>query len=137
MIGDWTQKDLLPALKGQAGISGIRAFFATFSANANANSSNLRALETLLVEGLWGEPELKERLIVMQKRGEEQFRELVEAGIQAGTARPDVDIDAIALMSSTALRGATYRWLLEDDFDLPAALNAFGDVLEVMLRIDS
>lgn len=135
MVDDWTEKDLQPALKKRTGIKGIRAFFAAFGDNANANSTNLKALETFVFEGLWGEPELKERLIALQKRGHEQFRELIEGGIEDGTVRPDVDVDSIALLASTALRGATYRWLLEDDFDLRAALAKFSDVLEDLLRV--
>jgi AcrR family transcriptional regulator len=134
MITDWTQRALRPSLERRTGIEGIRAFYAAFCRNASANSSNLRALESLMFEGLWGEPELKERLGVVEKDGHAQFRDLVQSGIRAGTVRADVDADAIALMTASSLRGATYRWLLEDDFDLCATLQTFGDVLEDFLR---
>jgi AcrR family transcriptional regulator len=134
MIDVWMQGSLLPAVASQTGIAGIRAFFAEFCANARANSSNLKALESLMFEGLLGEPELKERLITMQKHGEEIFTGLVRGGLENGTVRPDADPDAVALLASAALRGATYWWLLDDDFDICAALTAFGDALETMLR---
>jgi AcrR family transcriptional regulator len=134
MIDVWMQSALLPAVAHETGIPGIRAFFAEFCANARANSSNLRALESLMFEGLWGEPEFKERLIIMQKRGQELFGDLIRGGIKNGTVRPDADADAIALMASAALRGVTYFWLLEEDFDICAALNSFGGVLEALLR---
>jgi hypothetical protein len=37
-------------------------------------------------------------------------------------------------MASTALRGATYLWLLDEDYDICGTLNSFGDVLEALLR---
>jgi len=134
MINDWTQRALAPSLERKSGIEGIRAFYDAFCANATANSSILRALESLMFEGLWGEPELKDRLAVVQQQGQEQFRDLVESGIKAGAVRPDVDADAVALMAATSLRGATYCWLLDDAFDLCATLRSFGDVLEDYLR---
>jgi AcrR family transcriptional regulator len=133
MIDVWMQGSVLPAVAHETGIVGIRAFLGAFCANATANSSNLRALESLMFEGLWGEPEFKERLVVLQKHGHELFRDLVQGGIKNGTVRPDADADAIALMASTALRGATYLWLLEENYDICSTLNAFGDVLEVLL----
>jgi AcrR family transcriptional regulator len=134
MINDWTQRALAPSLERKTGIEGLRAFYDAFCRNATANSSNLRALESLMFEGLWGEAELQERLVVVQRHGQEQFRDLVESGIKAGTVRPDVDADAVALMAATSLRGATYCWLLDADFDLCATLRSFGDVLEDYLR---
>jgi AcrR family transcriptional regulator len=134
MIEVWMQGSLRSAIANKTGIDGIRAFFGAFCANATANSSNLRALESLMFEGLWGEPEFKERLVIVQKHGQEVFRDLVHGGQKAGTARPDVDAEAIAVMASTALRGATYLWLLEEDYDICATLETFADVLEVVLR---
>jgi AcrR family transcriptional regulator len=134
MINNWMERELLPAVANQNGIEGIRAFFGAFCANATANSNNLRALESLMFEGLWGEPELKERLIVVQQHGQERFLDLIQNGIKAGTVRAPVDANAIALMAGMALRGATYCWLLDEDFDLCAALNSFGDVLEAVLQ---
>lgn len=133
MIDVWMKGSVEPAVAHETGIAGIRAFLAAFSANATANSSNLRALESLMFEGLWGEPEFKERLVVLQKNGQDMFRDLVQGGIKNGTVRPDADAEAIALMASTALRGTTYLWLLEEDYDISSALNAFGDVLEALL----
>lgn len=134
MVSNWMEHELLPAVGSKTGIEGIRAFFAAFSANAAANSSNLRALESLMFEGLWGEPELKERLTVMQRHGQEHFFKLIKGGIEAGTVQPQADAAAIALMTSLALRGATYCWLLDEDFDLRGALNKFGDVLGELLQ---
>lgn len=133
MIEVWMQGSLQTAIANRTGIYGIRAFFAAFCANATANSSNLKALESLMFEGLWGEPEFKERLVIVQRHGQEMFRDLVQGGQKAGTVRPDVDADAIAIMTSTALRGATYLWLLQEDYDICATLEAFADVLEVLL----
>lgn len=133
MIDDWTQTALAPSMGSLSGIAGIRAFFGAFSANAAAHSSNLRALESLMFEGLWGEPEFKERLAKVQRYGDEHFKELITKGVNAGEIRADADADAVALMASAALRGATYRWLLEDDFDLGVALTGFGDVIEMLL----
>jgi AcrR family transcriptional regulator len=134
MIDVWMQGTLLPAVSRQTGIPGIRAFFAAFCGNARANSSNLKALESLMFEGLWGEAEIKERLATVQKRGPEVFSDLIQGGVRNGTIRPDIDADAVALMASAALRGATYWWLLDDDFDICDAMTAFGDVLEALLR---
>ena len=63
-----------------------------------------------MFEGLWGEPELKERLVIVRSTGQERFRHLIEDGIAEGTVRPDADADAIVLMASSALRGAMYQW---------------------------
>lgn len=134
MIDNWMERELFPAVAGKTGIAAIRAFLDAFCANARANSSNLRALESLMFEGLWGEPDLKERLTIVQQHGQERFHDLIQGGIEAGTVRPQVDADAIALMASNALRGATYCWLLDDDFDLCSALSSFGDVLEPLLE---
>jgi len=134
MIDVWMQNAVHPAVASETGIKGIRAFLAAFCANATANSSNLKALESLMFEGLWGEPEFKERLIIVHNQGLELFRGLVQGGIKNGTVRQDADADAVALMASTALRGATYLWLLEENFDICGTLNSFGDVLEALLR---
>jgi AcrR family transcriptional regulator len=133
MIDDWLLT-LVPALGDKTGVAGIRASYDAFCANARANATNLRALESLMFEGLWGEPELRERLSAHQANAQAQYREIVERGLADGSVRPVADADAVALMASAALRGATYRWLLEDDFDLCGALTAFADVLEVLLR---
>ena len=134
MIDVWMQGELLPAVANETGVAGIRRFFAAFCANARANSSNLRALESLMFEGLWGEAEVRERLTIIQQRGQELFCDLIHAGLKDGSVRPDVNVEAISLMASTALRGATYQWLLEEDFDICAAVSSFGDVLESLLR---
>lgn len=87
-----------------------------------------------MFEGLWGEAEVRERLTIIQQRGQELFCDLIHAGLKDGSVRPDVNVEAISLMASTALRGATYQWLLEEDFDICAAVSSFGDVLESLLR---
>lgn len=134
MIDDWLRLTLVPALGDKTGVAGIRASYEAFCANAAANTTTLRALESLMFEGLWGEPELKQRLSAHQRNAQAQYREMLERGVQDGSVHLAVDADAVALIASAALRGATYRWLLEDDFDLCGALQAFADVLEALIR---
>lgn len=134
VISDWSDNALAPAVGRQTGLQGIRAFLTAFAANVNTNSTTLRALESLMFEGLWAEQEFKDRLGEVQRKGQEQFRKLVQGGIENGTIRDDVDADGVAMMVSSALRGATYRWLLEDDFDLSVALNEIAVVLDTTLR---
>ena len=100
MIDVWMQGELLPAVANETGVAGIRRFFAAFCANARANSSNLRALESLMFEGLWGEAEVRERLTIIQQRGQELFCDLIHAGLKDGSVRPDVNVEAISLMAS-------------------------------------
>jgi len=94
----------------------------------------LRAFLTILFEAVGPVPALRPHVTTWLARLEQATRDALEAGIADGSARTDADVDAVVAELATHSIGPVYRWLLADDYDLRAELQAWRTRLRAALE---
>jgi hypothetical protein len=99
----------------------------------------MQALYALTFQSLLPTPILRERMIDIHRAWRQHIRNMVAAGIEAGSVRPDADPDEVAGYVVAGLRGAPFQWLLDpDEFDIDAALGALIKMVKIALApVDS
>lgn len=134
MTMDWTIRELQPALADRIGLDGIRALIDVTRAAIRRNPTNVRALYTLMFEAVLGIPVLEQRVRSFHMSQRQMYRDILRHGIEAGQVRREIDVDGTASLIISLIRGASYQWLLEPDFDIDAAMASITDVLDRLLR---
>ena len=113
----------------RAGAEALRAVAASHRAAVEQSPQGVRALYMLFFESLIDMPELRVTLGQLDQKLRENAGNFVRSGIAQGITRPDVDVEAQAVLFLAVLRGITLQWLVAPDaIDLPrvyAALDAW------------
>ena len=134
MTVGWTQREVLPVIAGQVGIDAIRAIIDTTRMAVRRNPTNVRALYALMFEAVLGVSVLQEHVRAFHADQRQRYRDVLTQGVEAGTVRADIDVDEVASLIISLIRGASYQWLLEPGFDLDAALVLLVDVIEERVK---
>jgi len=79
----------------------------------------IRAMYMLMFESLIDAPTLRKEFAALDVRLRAGNEKLIQAGIEQGTLRSDIDVPAQALLALALLRGITMQWMVAPDaFDL-------------------
>lgn len=133
MTVTWTEREVQPAITGRVGTDAIRAILETTRLAVRRNPTNVRALYALMFEAVLGVSVLQDQVRAFHDDQRRMYRLVLTQGIEAGTVRPDIELDVVASLIISLIRGASYQWLLEPSFDLDAALGNIEDVIERLL----
>jgi AcrR family transcriptional regulator len=121
-VDEWSEVRVLPTLGDSTGASALGIVIEALRASARRDPTRLRALYILMFEAVIGADVLMKR---MQQEHERQFglyRDMIQRGIDSGTVRASIDASEMAYLVITLIRGTAYQWLLNEAFDLDAAL---------------
>jgi AcrR family transcriptional regulator len=115
MLERWGQRSLRPATSGRVGSDALCAAVDAVREQARNHPVELKAFFLLLFEALGPLPEMRPRFAEVHRQQREGLTRWIQAGIAAGTVRPDVDAEAQAGLFLAAFRGAVYQWLLDPE----------------------
>ena len=112
----------------------IRALLDVTRDAIRRNPTNVRALYVLMFEAVLGVDVLVERVRAFHESQRAMYHTILAEGIEAGVVRAETDIDEAASMIISLIRGASYQWLLESNYDLDHGLTVVEDTLDRLLR---
>jgi AcrR family transcriptional regulator len=128
MISEWHEREVAPLLATSSGAASLHLIVDGIRTSAGRDAPALRALYTLMFEGLKPAPRgLHQRIQAVHRNQRALLAETVARGIADGSIAAGADPEATALLIASALRGAAYQWLLDDDFDFNRALRALAE----------
>jgi AcrR family transcriptional regulator len=113
MFAHWGTERLAPAVGQRVGIEGVHAAIDATRAAMRQSPERLRAFYSLLFESLGPLPTLRPKVAAFHRRQRAGLAGLITAGMHAGTVRADVDVGTQAALVLSALRGASYQWLID------------------------
>jgi AcrR family transcriptional regulator len=124
-IIDGFGRALMRAEHHDQGLDRLLGTVAFYFQRARSDPVGARALVVLLGEGLNNEL-VADRLAELNARSAGAFEADLAAAVAAGEVRPDIDVEAQAILILATLRGAVSQWLLAPDaIDLGAISAAF------------
>ncbi|MBI2765783.1 MAG: TetR/AcrR family transcriptional regulator [Chloroflexi bacterium] len=127
MISEWHEREVAPLLAKSSGAASLHVIVDGIRMSAKRDAPALRALYTLMFEGLKPAPRgLHERMQAVHRNQRSLIAETVARGLADGSIAAGADPEAAALLIAGALRGAAYQWLLDDEFDFDRALGALA-----------
>lgn len=136
MVSDWMTDDILPAFQGQSGVDSVLVLVRGIRGSAAHDPTAMRALYTLMFEGLKPEPAiLHERMAEIHRGGRLRMEDALNRGIAEGNVHPSVDARTTSQLVMAALRGSAYQWLLDGSFDFDGTLRALEMHIERTLRV--
>lgn len=115
VFSHWGHESLAPAVEGRVGVEALHAAIETTRASMHAAPEKLRAFYALLFESLGPLEALRPKVAEFHRRQRAGVAAWIAAGIEAGTVRPDVDVATQAALFMSALRGASYQWLIDPE----------------------
>jgi AcrR family transcriptional regulator len=135
MVVEWKEHELHDAIGEAVGADGIGIVINGVRESIAKSPSLMRALYVLMFEALLPVPILRDRMTELHRALRRDMTAMIEAGMAAGAVRSGIDPGAVAAMVVSALRGASYQWLLDpDDFDIDAQLRALDATARAHLR---
>ena len=121
LFEQWGVESVAPAVGERVGIEAINAAIDAMLEVITKKPERLRAFYGLLFQAAGPLPALRPKVIEFHRRQRATAERWIRAGIKRGSVRADVDPRKQAALFMSAIRGASYLWLLDpDSFDLNA-----------------
>lgn len=137
MLAHWGTDRLAPRLEGRVGIEALHAVIEALRRSLHAAPEKLRAFYALLFESLGPMEALRPHVAEFHRRQRARVAEWIAAGIAAGTVRADVDPARQAALFISAIRGASYQWLIDPEHvDIDAIYDEIKQTVTRTLRKD-
>jgi AcrR family transcriptional regulator len=119
-----------PATEGRAALGALLATADTYLDEIVVREERMRALYVLMGEALGPVREINEVFAELNKGFRESARQLIQAGMDAGEIRHDLDANAEAGLFVGMLRGVALQWIADPGcFDLDAVGTSLKDAL--------
>ena len=118
MIHRWGTDVREPAVEARTGTAALAATARAHRQALEHSAPATRALYMLFFESLIDAPELRANLAQLDEHLRRSTERMLQAAVEAGTARADLDVAAHAALFLAALRGITLQWMMD-----PAALD--------------
>lgn len=115
LINDWAAVQLGPTLDPQSSLDGVTLMLAEIRDSVNRDPSMVRALYALMFEAIHI-PALHDDMVLLHERLRRRVADAISGAISQRHVRADVDPEAFARLVVSALRGASYQWLLDPNF---------------------
>lgn len=134
MLNRWGT-ERIAQLEDRTGADALRTIADAHRKVLENNPDAIRAMYMLMFESLIEAPELRKEFAALDVRLRAGNEKLLDAGIEQGTVRADIDVSANALLSLALLRGITLQWMVEPEaVDLPRIYAALEELLERGLK---
>ena len=115
IFAHWDSSRLSPAVEGRVGVEALHAAIEATRQAMHAAPERLRAFYALLFESLGPLGALRPKVAEFHRRQRAAVAGWIEAGIRAGNVPPEVDAATQAALFMSALRGASYQWLIDPE----------------------
>jgi len=113
MFDRFGAETLAPAVGARVGLDAINAAIDAMLAVIDHAPDRLRAFYGLLFQAAGPLPALRQKVVAFHRRQRRAVERWIRAGIERGEVRADVDPRAQAALLMSAIRGASYLWLLD------------------------
>jgi AcrR family transcriptional regulator len=111
-IGEEWLAELRQAVAGTSGVDTIHAAVDAHCRFLLDSPDRIRAFYVLWFESVGPDPALRDVITRAHQRRQRDVEEWIRGGIEAGTVRPDVDVQAVAEQFCAAIIGIVYTWLV-------------------------
>jgi AcrR family transcriptional regulator len=111
-IGEEWLGELQQAVAGTTGVDTIHAAVDAHCRFLLDSPERIRAFYILWFESVGPDPALREVIAGAHQRRQRDVEEWIRAGVEAGTVRPDVDVQSVAEQFCAAIIGIVYTWLV-------------------------
>jgi AcrR family transcriptional regulator len=111
-IGEEWLAELQQAVAGTSGVDTIHAAVDAHSRFLLDSPDRIRAFYILWFESVGPDPALRDVITRAHQRRQRDVEEWISGGIEAGSARADVDVRAVAEQFCAAIIGIVYTWLV-------------------------
>lgn len=119
--GRFYQDQVQPVIEGKSAIDALCATVDTYLNELVIREERMRALYVLMGEALGPVTEINPVFVELNRGFRSAARSRIQAGIDAGEIRPDVDPDAEAAAFIGMLRGVAVQWVADRGcFDIEA-----------------
>jgi len=118
MMHSWGTNVRNPAVEARTGSAALAATAQAHRQALEQSAPGMRALYMLFFESLIDAPELRTNFAQLDEHLRQSTERMLQAAVEAGTARADLDVRAHAALFLAALRGITLQWMMD-----PAALD--------------
>jgi AcrR family transcriptional regulator len=112
MIGEEWLAELQQAVAGTSGVDTVHAAVDAHCRFLLDSPDRIRAFYILWFESVGPDPALRDVITRAHERRQRDVEAWIRGGIEAGTARPDVDVPTIAEQFCAAIIGIVYTWLV-------------------------
>lgn len=121
---------LQPAMAGSTGIEAITATTDVYLRELVVREERMRTLYVLMGEALGPVPSIGQVFAELNRGFRELVRRLIEAGVESGEIRSDLDPEAEAGLIVGMLRGVALQWITDPGcFDLDAVATSSKDAI--------
>jgi AcrR family transcriptional regulator len=111
-IGEEWLSELQQAVAGTCGVDTIHAAVDAHCRFLLDSPDRIRAFYILWFESVGPDPALRDVITRAHQRRQRDVEEWIRSGIEAGSARSDVDVRAVAEQFCAAIIGIVYTWLV-------------------------
>jgi AcrR family transcriptional regulator len=111
-IGEEWLAQLQQAVAGTSGVDTIHAAVDAHCRFLLDSPDRIRAFYILWFESVGPDPALRDVIRRAHQRRQRDVEEWIRGGIEAGTVRPDVDVQVVAEQFCAAIIGIVYTWLV-------------------------
>ena len=110
------------------GIEALVGFYEAISVQMTRDDTGLRVLYSLMFEAVGPDALVRTRIADLNQEQIERFGDHLQRGIDDGTIRDDVDVEAEAHLVLAGLRGMAFLWMVDPErVDGIAAMRRLGD----------
>jgi len=128
--GRFFEEQVLPAIEGRSGLAALSVMVDTYLNELVVREERLRAIYVLMGEALGPVPEIREVFVKLNGAFRDSARASIEAGVEDGELRGDLDAVAESALFVGMLRGVAMQWVTEPGcFDLAAVRVSLKDAL--------
>lgn len=117
LIGDWAVVRLDPRIGDRSSMDGVTIMLEEIRDSMARDPATVRALYALMFEAV-RIPTLYDDMVSLHRSLRGRVAEAVAGAMSGGRVREGADPAAVARLVVSALRGASYQWLLDPEFPL-------------------
>lgn len=135
LLDSWTLRSVGPRVGDRVGVEALRGAVEAYLQVVEAAPDSLRAYHALLREADGPVPEVRRRIMQVDRDERDGIAGWLRAGQVAGTVRADADPQAAAVTFLAVIRGTTTQWLLDPSVDIVGVLTQYAASLDRMLGV--
>lgn len=134
IIGYWRRDSLRGSIGRASGPDYVHRLCEELRASARRDPVSQRAMFALTMEGVRPGSVFHERVRALLREQRRIVARRLRRGQEQGSVRADLDVDQMADVITSGLRGAAFYWLLDPEFDYGGTLAAFDRSIQSVLR---
>ncbi len=124
----WRQRVFRPAGRRSTGIEAALVFIEAIWTQMERDDTHLRVFYTLVFEAVGPDPLIRSRIADLNQEQLVGFADYLARGVEDGSIRNDIDVEAEAQLIVAGLRGMAFLWMVDaEQIDGVAAMRTLYD----------